>query len=53
MTKFIYIIIKFIVGTLALVFGFLGMGLIFLLALPLVGWNKSKYIFKRVPKNAV
>jgi hypothetical protein len=48
MTKLIFLLIKFIVGVLAVVFGFLGMVIIFLLALPLVGWNKSKYIFKRI-----
>lgn len=44
------LLIKAIIGTFALVFGFLGMAIIFLLALPLVGWNKAKYIFKRVPR---
>ena len=50
MTKLIYISVKFLCGIFALVFGFLGIALIFILALPLVGWNKSKYIFKRVAR---
>lgn len=50
MKNLIYIIIKFIVGVLALVFGFIGMVVIFVLALPLAGWNKAKYIFKRVAR---
>jgi hypothetical protein len=50
MTKLIFLLIKAILGTFALVFGFIGMVVIFLLALPLVGWNKAKYIFKRIPK---
>jgi hypothetical protein len=51
MTKFIFLLIKAILGTFALLFGFLGMALIFILALLLVGWDKSKFIFKRVAKN--
>lgn len=43
-------VIKFLLGILAAVFGFLGIALIFILALPLVGWNKSKYLFKRVAR---
>jgi len=48
MTKLIYIIIKFLLGVLAFVFGFIGMSVLFVIALPIAGWNKSKFIFKRV-----
>lgn len=48
MTNLIYLLIKFIVGILAVVFAFIAMVAIFLLALPLVGWDKAKYIFKRI-----
>ena len=50
MTKLIYIIIKILCGILAAVFGFLGIALIFIIALPLVGWSKAKYLFKRVAR---
>lgn len=43
-------VIKFLLGILAAVFGFLGIALIFIIALPLVGWSKAKYIFKRVAR---
>ena len=43
-------IVKFLLGIFALVFGFLGMVVIFILALPLVGWDKSKYLIKRVAR---
>ena len=48
MTNLIYIIIKFLLGILAFVFGFIGMAVLFIIALPIAGWNKSKFIFKRV-----
>jgi len=41
---------KIISGILAAVFCFIGMVLIFVIALPLVGWSKSKYLFKRVAR---
>ena len=50
MTNLIYILVKIICGILAAVFGFLGIALIFILALPLVGWSKAKYLFKQVPR---
>lgn len=50
MTKLIYIIIKFLCGILAAVFGFLGIALIFIIALPLVGWSKAKHTFKQVAR---
>lgn len=50
MTNIIYIIFKFIIGILAVVFGFIGMAVIFIIALPIAGWNKSKFIFKRVAR---
>ena len=50
MKNLIYIIIKFIVGVLALVFGFIGMAVLFIIALPIAGWNKSKFVFKRVAR---
>ena len=48
MTNLIYIIIKFLLGVLAFVFGFIGMAVLFIIALPIAGWNKSMGIFKRV-----
>jgi hypothetical protein len=50
MTNLIYILIKIILGIVAAMLGFLGIVVIFILALPLVGWNKSKYIFKKVAR---
>lgn len=50
MTKLIYIIIKFLLGILAFLFGFIGMAVLFVIALPIAGWNKSKFIFKRVAR---
>ena len=48
MTKLIFLLVKFLLGILAFVFGFIGMAVLFIIALPIAGWNKSKFIFKRV-----
>ena len=48
MTKLIFLLVKFLLGILAFVFGFIGMAVLFVIALPIAGWNKSKFIFKRV-----
>jgi hypothetical protein len=50
MKNLIYLIIKFLLGVLAFVFGFIGMAVLFVIALPIAGWNKSKWIFKRVAR---
>lgn len=50
MKNLIFLLVKFLLGILTFVFGFLGMAVLFVIALPLAGWNKSKYIFKRIPK---
>lgn len=46
MTKLIFFIIKFILGIIAFVFGFIGMAVLFVIALPIAGWNKAKCVFK-------
>ena len=48
MTKLIFLLVKFLLGILAFVFGFIGLVILFIIALPIAGWNKSKWIFKRV-----
>lgn len=48
MKNLIFLLVKFLLGILAFVFGFIGMAVLFIIALPIVGWNKSKGIFKRV-----
>lgn len=48
MTNLIALLVKFLLGILAFVFGFIGMAVLFIIALPIAGWNKSKGIFKRV-----
>lgn len=51
MTKLIYISIKFLCGIFALVFGFLGMALVFIIALPLVAVGKFIKFLKRSYEN--
>lgn len=51
MTKLIFIIIKIICGILAAVFGFLGMVLVFIIALPLVAVGKFIKFLKRSYEN--
>ncbi|MBC7748058.1 MAG: hypothetical protein H7Z76_05680 [Methylotenera sp.] len=50
MTKLIFLLIKFILGIIAVVLSAVGITVIFILALPIAGWNKSKFIFKRVAR---
>ena len=48
MKNLIFLLVKFLLGILAFVFGFIGMAVLFIIALPIAGWNKSMGIFKRV-----
>ena len=48
MKNLIFLVVKFLLGILALVFGFIGIAVIFIIALPIAGWSKAKFIFKRV-----
>ena len=48
MKNLIFLLVKFLLGILAFVFGFIGMAVLFIIALPIVGWNKSQGIFTRV-----
>lgn len=46
MKNLIYIIIKFTLGGFALFFGFIGLLVLFVIALPIAGWNKSSTFLK-------
>jgi hypothetical protein len=48
MKKALFNTVKFLVQILALAFGFLGFAVLFVLALPIAGWNRMNRIFKRM-----
>jgi hypothetical protein len=50
MTKFIYLLVKCIVGTFFGVIGFLSIVLVFVLALPIAGFDKIRHGFKKLIK---
>ena len=51
MKKALYFIVRFLIGIIVIVFGLIVMEVLFILALPLVGFGKIKNFLKRKYEN--